>query len=208
MKYLLFLAITAAASICLSRDIRIAVIDAGLDNTKGIKLCADPIDLIKTRVVSEFNHHGDNVTHIIADGLKNYCVISIKAFSEIKHDKLSDAINEAIKQKPDIINISGGGTDALDRERLAVNAAISKGIVIIASAGNNKSDLDKNCNYYPACYPGVVIIGNIYPSSNHGKIVNYWMKGVNITAGGVTMTGTSQAAAMYTHKLALEYKYK
>lgn len=189
-------------SICLSKEVRIAVLDTGLTATKGVKLCRPIIDLTKTNTKSEFNYHGDNVTHIISDGLKNYCIIHIKVSSEIKKESYYvSGIYEAIRLGADIINISGGGPGASVHELAAVRYAEFKHIIIVAAAGNDGKDLDKGCYYYPACYASVVVIGNKHKSSNYGNKVNKYMRAVNVKAGDVTLTGTSQAAAMFTHEL-------
>jgi subtilisin family serine protease len=139
-------------------DVKIAVIDSGLSNLDGVKLCCPVKDLTKTGTQSDFEHHGDNVTHIISDSLKNYCVYHIKAWGDLKSVNLADAIFEAIRANVDIINISGGGAGINKLEKAAIDQALSRHIIVIAAAGNDGKSLDKDCYYYPACYPGVTAV--------------------------------------------------
>jgi subtilisin family serine protease len=76
--------------------------------------------------------------------------------------------------------------------------------------------------YFPAMYdPRIIVVGNLCengveyrkqdgttvqrcPSSNYGSLVSRWEVGENITAYGITMTGTSQATAVATGKIVAE----
>lgn len=198
----LFIFILLIPCLTFGKQVRIAVIDSGLTMTKGVKLCKPTKDLTGTGTQSESKHHGDNVTHIISDNLKNYCVYHIKAWSDTKQGSMSDAIYEAIRADVDIINISGGGPGQNKLERAAIRQAISRRILVVAAAGNDGKSLDKKCEYFPACYPEVIAVGNAHSSSNFGGKIEFVMDGVDVKAGGVTNTGTSQAAAMLTHELA------
>jgi hypothetical protein len=55
-------------------------------------------------------------------------------------------------------------------------------------------------------------VGNLNAkSSNYGPRVRFWEDGNNITAGGYTMSGTSQATALFTGnmvKKVLESRYE
>jgi hypothetical protein len=53
----------------------------------------------------------------------------------------------------DLINLSLGGTDSSAIELDAVTAALERGTLILAAAGNSASTID-----YPAAYPGVVAV--------------------------------------------------
>ena len=101
------------------------------------------------------------------------------------------------------MNISAGGPISDFNERAIIYTMLDNGITIVAAAGNTKINLDKNCNYFPACYDERIhVIGtsNRY-YSNYGKIVDVYLNGTEQTAYGITLSGTSQAAAIYTGKL-------
>lgn len=207
-----FLLILLFPTLLFARTVKVAIIDSGLDNLKGVKFCPGGlIDLTYTNNKSEWGKHGDNVTHIITDGLetKDYCVYHIKVITDqpgVKA-KFTQGIAAAIEKNVDIINYSAGGAEPEIWEESIVNLAITKGIKFITAAGNEHHDLDVKCNFFPACYkvPGMVIVGNLHSSSNYGKkTITTYRKGVDIKAGGATLTGTSQATAMVTHEMLIQ----
>ena len=128
------------------------------------------------------------------------------------------AIHYAIQQGAHIINYSGGGLSPSPLEKQAIKMAQQKGILFIAAAGNEKSNLDSKSNsYYPANYPLNNIISvtafnktqNVLPTSNYGaSSVDIAAPGNQILStlpGGQYghMTGTSQATAFVTGVAAL-----
>lgn len=118
------------------------------------------------------------------------------------------AIEYAIKMKAQIINYSGGGAEFSKEEREALAKAEGQGILVVAAAGNEKSDTDQK-PFYPANYglKNILSVAAVdknsllLPSSNFGK------KSVALAAPGYKvlstipggrfgqMTGTSQATA-------------
>ena len=118
------------------------------------------------------------------------------------------ALKYAIDNKVDIINYSGGGLEKSPAEEKLIAEARRKGILVVAAAGNEKSNSDIH-GYYPADYEFDNIISvtaldqsqNILPTSNYGTIsVDIAAPGNNIYStlpgGGYGyMTGTSQATA-------------
>lgn len=208
---LLFL-IILFPSLLFAKTIKVAVIDTGLDKLKGVKLCPNGnIDLTETNTHSERGQHGNNIVHIISDNLDNvdYCIYSIKVITnnETLKSKFNQGIALAIEKNVDIINYSAGGPESEIWEEAIVYLAVKKGIKFIVAAGNNGHDLDKKCDFFPACYkfPGMTIVGNKHKSSNYGKnTVNVVRKAVNINAGNVVMTGTSQSCALETRRQLLD----
>ena len=116
----------------------------------------------------------------------------------------------AIANGAHIINYSGGGLKGNAREKEALQLAEKKGILLVAAAGNEKSNMDTH-KYYPASY----LLSNILPvtatnpsdsilkSSNWGKSAKAAAPGIDILStlpGGKygRMTGTSQATAVAT----------
>ncbi len=130
------------------------------------------------------------------------------------------AIEYAVKNGAHIINYSGGGLQGNDKEKAIIQEAERKGILFVAAAGNEKSNMDKS-GYYPASYQ----LSNILPvtatdpsdkvlkSSNWGKkTVHKSAPGINILStlpGGKygRMTGTSQATAVATGAAVLVMDY-
>jgi len=180
--------------------------------------------------------HGTQMAGLIAKYAKNadYCLIILKFYDPaIPSDNLANirkSIKYATSLGVDIINMSGGGVNYDEEERLVTIKALNKGITIVAAAGNERNNIDLY-KYYPAMYDSRVIVvenwrrepvfdkeGNILqtfraPSSN------YSIKAVTTDGGEfgedvlslyfknsyTTNTGTSQAAAIRTGKLTKFY---
>lgn len=194
-------------SLLFAKTIKVAIIDSGLDNLQGVKLCKSGlIDLTNSSMKSEYFKHGNNITHIIVDNLEteDYCVYHIKAFSDVtKSIADTQAFAIAILLGVDIINYSAGGAGGDIYEEAVVALAVAKGIKVFVAAGNDGHNLDKNCNYFPACYKiaKLNVVGNLRnKTSNYGKIVNIVKDGNNVKSGGVTLTGSSQSTALATRE--------
>jgi|SRR5581483_5947526 len=181
---------------------------------------ADPIPV-------DLNSHGTNIVGVIdqyAGPKKNYCIVVLKYFSE-KHtgqqnlNSFTRAVKYATNIKAKFINYSGGGPNFDLEEYNAIEKFLNQGGKFIAAAGNEHSDLVKN-HYYPAVYdPRIVVVGNRKKAkckltndqcrsatSNYGIGVTRWEVGEDVTAYGITMTGTSQATAIATGKIVSESK--
>lgn len=121
------------------------------------------------------------------------------------------AIKYAIDNGANVINYSGGGLSPNPEEFAALKEACARGILVVAAAGNEKSDSDR-APYYPADYdlPNIMSVTavnrntHVLPSSNYGTAtVDIAAPGEDILStmpGGSygTMTGTSQATAFAT----------
>lgn len=196
----LLLALTAE-----SKQLKVAIIDTGIKNFSLPGLCeSGHRDFTRTNII-DINGHGTNVAGLIyRNSDKNYCAVIIKywtygASTKENISRLLEALEYAISLKVDIINLSGGGHVPIEEEEAIVKKALNKGITMITAAGNNKINLDKGCNYFPACYDErIIVIGNKHHSSNFGKVVDFYVDGVNKEGFGITLTGTSQSTAIYT----------
>ncbi len=190
-----------------------AVLDSGYDKISGTaNLCkSGHKDYTgETDPFRDYNRHGTNIASIISNvENKSYCVIILKVFAKDKSVYLGEAINDAIKLGVKAINFSGGGISSETKEFEAIKKALDKNIAIYVAAGNDGMNLGLVCFYYPACYkrldPRLNVVGSLdnlgikRMESNYGlDIVTEYRLGYQIVAGGVTMTGTSQATAMAT----------
>jgi minor extracellular protease Epr len=123
---------------------------------------------------------------------------------------ISNAIDDAISKKIDIINLSYNGELMNEEEKNAIKRAEKAGIIVVISAGNNHLELTKNkCNSYPACYSlelnNIIVVGNITKSnelneeSNFGEVVDVYFNGTNIPSlaindGFFSLSGTSMSS--------------
>lgn len=128
------------------------------------------------------------------------------------------ALEFAVSMDVDIINYSGGGPEASNYELELLKQAKSKGIMVVAAAGNDQTNLDlPGRKYYPASY-GLSNILNvtthdtdlkIHESSNFGKkLVDVAAPGDRIkgplpNARAGYLTGTSQATALVSGTVSL-----
>ncbi|MFF3539669.1 type VII secretion-associated serine protease mycosin [Streptomyces sp. NPDC002466] len=107
-------------------------------------------------------------------------------------DTLAEAIRYAAgAARADVINISQDTADAVkpaDSLRQAVDAALAKGVVIVASAGND--GLDGNVKEtYPASYPGVLAVA-ASDRNNERAAFSQSSESVGVAAPGVDMIST------------------
>lgn len=153
-----------------SKPLTIAVIDTGIDKTSVSKLCKSGHKSFTDNSPLQDRHgHGTHVAGVIEQnaGSTNYCIISLKYYSDTNPGSVNlkntiAAINYAVDMKVDFINYSGGGPEFSENEFLAIKRALNSNIKFVAAAGNENSDLDAFCDYYPACYDKrIVSVGNL-----------------------------------------------
>ena len=220
LAFAVYLLIFICTNCAHSRQIRIAIVDTGINiNDPELVFCKGLSKDFTDTGLEDTNGHGTNISFIIHNYLqgKNYCIIMVKVVNGVKGaDKLQymiDGLTYLVDLKPDIVNISLIGFGTYPDEYNAIRTLLDNKTVIVAAAGNNGMNLDEDCNVYPACYSNrIITVGNLAyvglrnSTSNYGKYVKRWELGTNITAGGYTKSGTSQATALVTAKIARSLK--
>ncbi len=101
--------------------------------------------------------------------------------------EIISAIQYAIDQQVDVINISLGGAYSSETENYIIQKAIQSGIVVIAAAGNQGD----SSYFYPASYDNVISVGSI--SSNHvrSSFSNFNNKITVVAPGEAILTTTN-----------------
>jgi subtilisin family serine protease len=221
--------------------VKIAIVDTGIDmksNWEQLKLtpkvCGSWNFVTKKVVdgkevdnldVSDEHGHGTHIAGIVTKfaGTAPTCLYIMKYYNSkgLDADNLKNTIKsfkKAVELNVDIINYSGGGIARSDEECAVLKEALDKGIIVVAAAGNERSDVITH-KYWPAmCDSRIVAVTATYadgektlPSSNtssdESKVLLYKEIGNDVLStlpGGLYgyMTGTSQAAATMTGKLA------
>lgn len=172
---------------------------------------------------SDTHGHGTHVAGIVKSIFPEVRILALKYYNPMASGQANlnstiKALEYAVDQNVDIINYSGGGPEPSAEELAVLKKAERKGILVIAAAGNEKSNIDRKRNaYYPASYglSNIITVAahdqnlNLISASNWGK------KSVDIAAPGLRiksaipgngagyMTGTSQATAFVTGVVAL-----
>ncbi|MGW4727524.1 type VII secretion-associated serine protease mycosin [Streptomyces sp. NPDC004291] len=108
-----------------------------------------------------------------------------------KTDTMAQAIDWAVAKNAHVINISQDTTQALSPESTlarAVANAISKGVVVVASAGNDGMDGALKSTY-PAAFPGVLAVAS---SDRNNERAAFSQSGtfVGVAAPGVDIVST------------------
>ncbi|GAA0497456.1 type VII secretion-associated serine protease [Paractinoplanes deccanensis] len=225
------------AGFATGRGVRVAVIDSGVDAThpqlRGrVATGADFLHGDDTGR-QDCNGHGTAVASIIAaapvratgfQGLAPDAAIipfRISEQQEIDGKAVGDrgtpaqfaqAIDLAVAQDADVINISLVMTSDNIAVRAAVARAIRAGVVVVAAAGNQAGN--GNPDPFPAKYPGVIGVGalkadgGIAGYSQHGDYVDLVAMGDGVTVaarggGHTTLQGTSFAAPFVSATAAL-----
>lgn len=214
--------------------IKVAVIDTGFDFKIKLshnslfkpKLCKSGYYDMTGMGIQDVHSHGTHIIGLIAKNNNevDYCIYVIKNYHKDSDvDTLNNTIKafkKAIDLNVHLINYSGGGETKSNKECSIIKLALDRGITVVTAAGNENSDLTIS-PYYPAmCDPRIIKVMNVYPdgrktiSSNWSsksmfnliKRVGYMQ--VSIIPGGLGyMSGTSQAAALYTNELLYNYKH-
>lgn len=158
--------------------VKIAIIDSGISPHDDLNVSGGRSFVPYTNSYYDDNGHGSHIAGIISAKDNTIGVVGIapnaKLYSVKVLDKngeglLSDVasgIDWAINQKMDIINLSLGSSSHSSVLEALMKKAESRGILVVAAAGNNGSDnVQKNTVEYPAKYSSVIAVGSINKES-------------------------------------------
>lgn len=182
---------------------KLAIIDAGFDGDHEDLI--DNIAYMHPRADNN-HHHGTAVAGIAAMSTNNgnigYCSVAGQ-FSDIyaypywyqKADNIRDAADRGCR----VINMSYGyGSTPNETVRSAINYAYSKGVLLVASAGNDTTSagLYLTTIQYPACYDYVTAVAALNLSDVKRKNSRYYPQ-VDISAPGTKITSTDSSNTYY-----------
>lgn len=209
----------------------IAVLDTGCDvNHKCLKdrIVETKNFITGTNDVTDRNGHGTHVAGIIAGNQCNGGIsgmaprASLHIYKVLKDDGAGDplhiirAIEHAIEQKVDVINMSLGGNGVMPVMEKVIQKAIDNGISVVCASGNDGrgDNGEKDEINYPAYYRECISVGSVTKKQIASKFSNSNFN-VDIVAYGsdicscypgnkyATCSGTSQATPMVSGFIAL-----
>jgi thermitase len=202
-----------------SSSVKVAIIDTGVDYNhpdlaggviKGYDYVDndwDPMDL---------NNHGTHAAGIAAATTNNsrgiagmapnvyiYAVRVLDANGSGSLDDVANGIYHAVDNGVKVVSLSLGGPSGATSLQNAVNYAASKGVVVVAAAGNESTSAPS----YPAYYSNAIAVAatdrndNKASFSNYGSWVDVAAPGVDIAStvrngGYAYMSGTSMACPL------------
>lgn len=220
-----------------------ALEDSSIGGGVNTDVSNDPLGLVADPNVAP--EHGTMMSGIIAalrnngkgsNGIADHTrIMALKLFNnirEMRNNDLAAAIRFAVDHGARVISMSFGKTFSLHRETVdqAVQYAMSRGVLLVHSAGNDGMDLDAAGNsFFPSpryldggVAPAWITVGaSGYQDdpalaasfSNYGhKSVDVFAPGVQITStiphsGSATWDGTSEAAPVVAGLAALIMEY-
>jgi type VII secretion-associated serine protease mycosin len=140
----------------------------------------------------------------------------LQAYNQDKRfaDAISNGIYYAVRHGATIINMSLGSADPAGNLRAAIGYAVSRGVVIVASAGNNGTSSGFAPYIYPASFTGVIAVAAVTSSgaraffSEQNSSVLLSAPGVGVIGAGpggqyLDAEGTSPSAALVSGVAAL-----
>lgn len=211
--------------------INIAILDTGCDVNH--KCLNDRIVETKNFIngsedVTDKNGHGTHVSGIIAanrakEGMTGIAPeVSLHIYKVLddngngSYEAITKALEQAINQKVDIINMSLGSNEANEKIHELINKAIKDGICVVCASGNESKGDDGSVDEisYPGFWREVIEVGSVEQDGNMSKFSNSNYNIDLVAYGGkitscypgnkyATTSGTSQATPMISGALAL-----
>lgn len=204
----------------------VAVLDSGLRSLSSLDgLVAGAYDAIQPdRAVDDRAGHGTQMALIASGAIApggapgsedGVPVIAIRAFDDNGYTTsytMMRAIDHAAVQGAKVINLSWGTSTPSSFIESSIRSAQSRGMVVVASAGNEPTGKP----IYPAAYPGVVSVsalqadGTPWDQSNYGSTVTIAAPGtaqfpIGHEGPPGSYAGTSIASAYVARNLALYF---
>ena len=185
----------------------IALIDTGVNSMPELEGALVPgWDFVENDAVpQDTSTHGTRVASVIAArgnnrlGMAGHCwgcrimPVRVTAGGAVNPERIAQGIIWAVEHGARIINVSltrAGNPDTT--EQLAVQYALDRGVLVVASAGNAANQVPQ----YPAAYPGVLSVGgtddsdSLYFWSSRGPWVALTAPGCHMVLDPTITPGT------------------
>jgi len=172
-----------------------SIIASTANNGKGTAGIAPGVELMPLRYIAEAEYTDETGDKVVAGGIKNVVAV----------------LNYGVENGCDVINMSIGVWGKVDSDyfRTAINLALEKGVILVASAGNGEKISDSPVTYdytslcYPAAYEGVIGVAALAKASDYTAanqkvtMASYSQRNasVDITAPGSAICGMGTDSA-------------
>jgi membrane-anchored mycosin MYCP len=185
------------------RGVKVAVVDSGVDGSPQLAGRVTAIDLTGSGFQDcSGEGHGTAVAGIIAASVQaqgnpfegvapEAKILSVKVFTETQSNSsatLAQGIRDATLLGAQVINVSMTTRNSAVL-RSAVDFALGRNVVIVASGGNDDQQNGVG-PFYPANYPGVLSVGAVQPNGSLAPFSDQ-RSHVAVTAPGVSVTSTA-----------------
>lgn len=154
-------------------EITVGIIDSGVDyNHEFLKdrMNSYQYDYVSDDDAMDEHFHGTHVAGIIADmtlsNVKFNAYRVADANGQGNEVWMAAGIEQAVKDKVDVINISMGGKGASDMVNAALDKAIAADIVVVVAAGNDTMDAS---NIWPASYQKALTVSALMKNGDSGN---------------------------------------
>lgn len=197
----------------IDKSVRVAVIDTGIDISHEDLYVAGGVNFVSSaKSYDDDNGHGTHVAGTIAavdnelgligaaHGVKLYAVKALDRRGSGYFSDIIRGIDWSVANEMDVINMSLGSNSNSPSMYQALEVARLNGIIAVAAAGNDASDID-----YPAAYINTIAVGAVDSNleiayfSSHGSQLDVVAPGVEINStyknnGYRVLNGTSMAS--------------
>ncbi len=107
---------------------------------------------------------------------------------------IANGITWATDNGAQVINMSLGGSSSSSTLQSAVDYAWSKGVIVVAAAGNSNT----NAQHYPAAYTNAIAVGATDDTDAKASFSNYGSSWVDVAAPGVGILSTTNDGGYQT----------
>jgi subtilisin family serine protease len=181
----------------------VAVLDAGIK--VGVSAAIDRRVVGRANfsdsVAPSLSNHAAKVADVVLQVAPDVNLLDVKIGDDhgFESDQIIKGIKWAVDNGANVLNLSLGGSVSSSGEKAAIDWAVARGVVVVASSGN---DGPASPPFYPARYENVIAVGALDQNnfvtnfSSPGRHVDIWAPGSNVPVLGrtTTATGTSFAA--------------